>query len=549
MKTVLVLMAAGLPFVLFFAWAFELTPEGLKRESEVDRTQSVTPQTGKKLDRLTTGVLVLALGYFALDKFVLSTERDAALVQATTQAVTEQAEVASQALDADKSIAVLPFEDMSPDKDQEYMSDGIAEELLNLLAKIPELKVASRSSAFQFKGEKIDLVEVAHKLKVAYVLEGSVRKAGNQLRITAQLIKADDGFHLWSESYDRSLDDVFAIQDEISAAVVDALKIELLGAAPKAVVVNPEAYALVLKGRYLHAKWGKENFAAAVEAYQQALAIDPGYAAAWSDLASTYLSQTRNGYHSRAEGLALSRNAAEKALALDPMLARAWAALSMIQNALEWNWADAETSIQKALQLAPNDIKALNNAGNLANVLGRLDESLAYYQRILELEPLDLIALYNVGYSLTRQLRLDEAEATIRRLLELNPEDWGSHTQLAQIMLMQDRPQEAWTELDLEVDPLNQEWGRILVLPALQRDDEAVQRLDAYTRENQSWAAFGIAEIYAWRGEVDTAFTWLERAYQQRDPGMSELLGDPLLARVRDDPRWLELIDKMGLPH
>jgi tetratricopeptide (TPR) repeat protein len=133
--------------------------------------------------------------------------------------------------------------------------------------------------------------------------------------------------------------------------------------------------------------------------------------------------------------------------------------------------------------------------------------------------------------------------------LELNPEDWGSHTQLAQIMLMQDRPQEAWTELDLEVDPLNQEWGRILVLPALQRDDEAVQRLDAYTRENQSWAAFGIAEIYAWRGEVDTAFTWLERAYQQRDPGMSELLGDPLLARVRDDPRWLELIDKMGLPH
>jgi TolB-like protein len=176
-----------------------------------------------------------------------------ALVEATTQTVSEQAATEEAWGESDKSIAVLPFVDMSPDKDQEYMSDGIAEELLNLLAKIPKLKVASRSSAFQFKGEKIDLVEVAKKLNVAYVLEGSVRKAGNQLRITAQLIKAGDGFHLWSETYDRSLDNIFAIQDEISSAVVEALKIELLGEAPKAVVVNPEAYALVLKGRYLHA--------------------------------------------------------------------------------------------------------------------------------------------------------------------------------------------------------------------------------------------------------------------------------------------------------
>ena len=323
----------------------------------------------------------------------------------------------------------------------------------------------------------------------------------------------------------------------------------MLGAAPKAEVLNAEAYALVLKGRYLHAKWGKENFAAAVEAYQQALAIDPGYAAAWSDLANTYLSQTRNGYHAQDEGLALSRNAAEKALALDPTLARAWAALSMIQNSLEWDWAGSETSIQKALQLAPNDIRVLNTAGNLANVLGRLDESLAYYQRILDQEPLDLIALYNVGNMLSKQLRLDEAETAIRRLLELNPEDWGSHTLLAQIMLMQDRPQEGWTELDLEVDPLQQEWGRILVLPALQRDEEAVQRLDIYIHDNQSWAAYLIAEIYAWRGEVDKSFTWLDRAYNQRDAGMSEILKDPLLARLHDDPRWLELVDKMSLPH
>jgi len=549
-QVLMLFLAVGLPFAVFFAWAFELTPEGLKRESEVDRTQSITPQTGKKLNVMITVVLLLALGYFAVDKFVLSSTREqAAIESAVNQAASQAVTVNTAAAESDKSIAVLPFVNMSSDPEQEYFSDGLSEELLNLLAKIPQLKVASRSSAFQFKGEKIDLVEVAHKLKVAYVLEGSVRKAGNQLRITAELIKAGDGFHLWSETYDRSLDNIFAIQDEISAAVVDALKIELLGEAPKAAVANPEAYALVLKGRYLHAKWGKENFAKAIEAYQQALAIDPAYAAAWSDLADTYLSQTRSGYRSQDEGLALSRNAAEKALSLDPMLASAWAALAMIQSALEWDWAGAETSIHKALQLAPSDIKALNTAGNLAQVLGHLDESRAYYQRILDQEPLDLIALYNVGNVLTKQLRLDDAEVAFRRLLELNPEDWGSHSSLAQIMVQQHRPQEAWDELDLEVDPLQQEWGRILVLPALQRDDEAVQRLDIYIRDNQSWAAYLVAEIYAWRGEVDQSFTWLERAWQQRDAQMSEMLKDPLLVRLHDDPRWLELVDKMGLPH
>ena len=233
MKTVLVLMAAGMAFAVFFAWAFEMTPEGLKREHEIDRSESIAPQTGKKLNNLIIAVMALALGYFAYDKFMLSTDRDAALVEATTQAVTEQ--VDSEAVDSvsDNSIAVLPFVNMSSDVEQEYFSDGLSEELLNLLAKIPELNVASRSSAFQFKGEKFDLKEVAKKLDVDHVLEGSVRKAGNQVRITAQLIKADDGYHMWSETYDRSLDNIFAIQDEISAAVVAALKIELLGVAPQ----------------------------------------------------------------------------------------------------------------------------------------------------------------------------------------------------------------------------------------------------------------------------------------------------------------------------
>ena len=212
----LLFLAIGFPFAVFFAWAFELTPEGLKKEKDVDRSKSITRVTGRKLDYGVIAVLVLALAYFTFDKFVLDPSRDAELVQATTEAVAEQATESGKAEITDKSIAVLPFVNMSNDPDQEYFSDGISEELLNVLAQFPGLKVAARTSAFQFKGQNRDIVGIAKQLHVNHVLEGSVRKSGNRLRITAQLIDAESGFHLWSETYDRELDDIFAIQDEIS---------------------------------------------------------------------------------------------------------------------------------------------------------------------------------------------------------------------------------------------------------------------------------------------------------------------------------------------
>ena len=548
-QVLMLFLAIGFPFAVIFAWAFEMTPDGLKRESEVDRAESITPMTGKKLNLMITGVLVLALGYFAYDKFVLNASRDAELVKATTEAVKESVSAQPQPeAQTARSIAVLPFVNMSDDASNEYFSDGLSEELLNLLAKIPELKVASRSSAFQFKGEKFDLKDVALKLDVAHILEGSVRKAGNQVRITAQLIKAEDGYHMWSDTYDRSLDNIFAIQDEISAAVVEALKIELLGEAPKAEVVNPEAYALLLKARYLYSKWGKENFKNAVIAYQQALTIDPGYAEAWAGLSVTYLSQAQSGYLTSEEGVVMARNAVEKALELNPNLATAWARLALIQSMFEWDWKGAEVSVRKALELAPSDPRVLGAAANLASSRGNLEESLAYYQRILAADPLDVITLYNIGNTLFQQGRLEESEAAYRRLLELNPEDWGTHTQLALIMLILDRPQEAWAELAMEVDPQQQEIGRIIVLPALDRGAEALQRLDTFIEQNQSWAAYPIARIYAMRGDVDTAFTWLDKAYQQQDAFMVDILNDQLLINLHDDPRWGEILDKMNLP-
>jgi TolB-like protein/Flp pilus assembly protein TadD len=553
-QVIMLLLGLGLPFAIFFSWAFELTPEGLKLEKEVDRSQSITQRTSRKLDFVIIGVLVVALGYFAYDKLVLSSAREtaaieSALEEASSQASTEKTAIDLVSVEPDRSIAVLPFVNMSSDVEQEYFSDGLSEELLNLLAKIPELKVASRSSAFQFKGEKIDLTEVAKKLNVAHVLEGSVRKAGNQVRITAQLIKADDGYHMWSETYDRSLDNIFAIQDEISAAVVEALKIELLGEAPKSEVVDPEAYALWLKGRYVYAKWGKENFEIAIEALKAALEIEPEYVEALASLSVAYLTQTQSGYREIDAGIALARNTIDRALAIDPDRPSVLARLASIQNQFDWDWAGAEATIQRALQLDPFDERVLGSAGSISANLGRGEESLAYYQRILDQDPVALVSLYNAADILHRLGRLEEAIAVYRKLLELNPEDWGSHTQVAIILLQQDKPQEAWRELDLEVDPQQQEFGRILALPALDRETEANQRLDQFIEQNQSWASFLIASIYAWHGNNDTAFTWLEKAYEQHSGLLSGILLDPTMSGLHGDPRWSDLLGRMGLPN
>jgi adenylate cyclase len=277
-RVVIVVLAIGLLPVLVFAWAFEITPEGLKRESEVDRNQSITPQTGKKLDRLIMVILALALGYFAVDKFVLAPKREQAATEAARAEGRTESVVKSY---GEKSIAVLPFIDMSAKKDQEYFSDGISEELLNLLAKIPELRVISRSSAFSYKGKDVKLAQVAQELNVAHILEGSVRKAGNKVRITAQLIDARSDTHLWSETYDRPLDDIFAVQDEIAAMVVAQLKVKLLGGTPKAKSTDPAAYALYLQGRQSNRQNTAEGYRRSIQLYKQALAIDPAYDAAW----------------------------------------------------------------------------------------------------------------------------------------------------------------------------------------------------------------------------------------------------------------------------
>ena len=259
LRAIITVLAIGLVPALVLAWVFELTPEGLKRESEVIRAESVAPETGRRLDRLLLLVLAVALGYFAFDKFVLAPRREAAQAEAARNEGRAESLVRSY---GEKSIAVLPFADMSPAMDQAYFSDGIAEELSNLLSQVPQLRVASRRSAFTFKGQDIDIPEIAKRLNVVHILEGSVRKSSNKVRVTAQLIDARTDTQVWSQTWDRNLDDIFVVQDEIAAAVVAQLKVKLLGEAPKAKVVNPQAFSLFLQARALSnqvTKWVSRN--------------------------------------------------------------------------------------------------------------------------------------------------------------------------------------------------------------------------------------------------------------------------------------------------
>ena len=330
----LVAAAIGFPFWLAFAWFFEFTPEGIKREAEVEPHESIAHHTGRKLDFAIIGVLAIAVVLLVTDRFVLH------------HGVNEEAVV------AEHSIAVLPFVDMSSGKDQEYFSDGISEELLNLLAKIPQLHVAARTSSFSFKGKNAPVPEIARTLLVAHVLEGSVRKSGDQVRITAQLIRAVDGYHVWSETWDRKLDDIFKIQDEIAADVVKQLKVTLLGAAPKARATDPNAYALELQARQLARQGTSRSIDEAIAARRQALAIDPGYVDAWSGIAGLYMSQANKGLKPIDESYALARAAVQRALEIDANDVGALLALGRIASDYDNDPATAARHIEQALALS-----------------------------------------------------------------------------------------------------------------------------------------------------------------------------------------------------
>jgi TolB-like protein len=544
MQTIMLVLVLGFPVVVFFSWAYEVTPEGIKRESEIDRSQSIRHHTGRKLDRAIVAVLVLALGYFDYDKFVLGPQRATELVEGLKQATTEQAVVATDVpAEPDNSIAVLPFVNMSSDEEQEYFSDGLSEELLNLLAKIPELQVAARTSSFSFKGKDLEVTEIASRLKVAHVLEGSVRKHGNQLRITAQLIQADNGYHLWSETYDRQLDNIFEIQEDIAVAVVDALKITLLNEAPKTRKTDTAAYQLFLEGQYLKRQISEDSLLKAIEAFKQAVEIDPSYAPAWAELADTYIWIRGSEKLSNEEGHALADQAIEKAISIDPDYAFAYYVRGISWIFSKQDFSRGIEDFKHALELEPDNAFLIAAKGKGAFVTGQFDLAIAQYQEALALEPIVPEFYWFIGKAYLSSGRLDEAEASFRKLLDLSPDSYGS-VDLWETLFLKGDLEAALAQTDSLKYPTAP-----LAITHYALGDSV--KADAYLAELIENAAdsypYAIAQVYGYRGDKDKTFEWLNNMLEKGNYFPTFMLGDTALYSVHSDTRWPDLLEELGL--
>jgi len=517
---------AGFPFWLAFAWFFELTPEGLKLESKVAPEASITPQTGRKLDFLIIGVLAVAVVLLLTDRFLHRGGADAT---------------------PDKSIAVLPFANLSSDKEQEYFSDGIAEDLLNLLTKVQTMHVAARTSSFYFKNKNVPIAEIASALHVANVLEGSVRKSGEQVRISAQLVRASDGYEIWSQTWDRKLDDVFTIQDEIAAAVVGQLRVKLLGEAPTARPVDPRAYPLILQAEALQIQQTGASRKQAVEVFQQALAISPDEPRAWAGLARAYFNQTVFGERTGSEGAPLVRQAADKALAIDSNNALATALLGRVAAELEHDPAAAARYYQRALERNPGDIAVINAAAVLLLYSDQLDEARRLFEYRVAHDPANATAWNNLGGVQYAARQWDAAIDSWRTALRLSPGYAGLHNEICN-SLLQGRHDTAGALKEAEAEP--DEGQRLEALAIAlhsvgrsQESDAALQGLiDKYGQDLPA----SVAQVYAWRGQADLAFQWLDRAVALRDPSVSGFLTEPMFDSLHGDPRWLPFLRKIG---
>ena len=548
----------GFPFVIMFSWIYELTPEGLKRESEVDRSASITHVTGRRIDYMIIGLLVLACALFALDRFLphksepiaAAASREATGSPATAAASTTTAAAPTA---SDSSIAVLPFVDMSQGKDQEYFSDGLSEELLNLLAQVPQLRVIARTSSFAFKGKEVGVAEIAKTLNVANVLEGSVRKSGDTLRVTAQLIRAGDSSHLWSETYDRQLTDVFKVQDEIAAAVVAQLKVKLL---PAQQVINPhrtantEAYNQYLLGSQFYSRGSMESYRLAVEAYKKAIALDPGYAAAYAGLAyaELYAGDYAESLEENTAAKQRAQAAADRAIALAPDLADGYAVRGWMRSSITWDWSGGQTDLEKALALEPGNSATRRRYAYLLQSLGRVTESIAEHHKAIELDPLSAPTWSNLStlYFLDAA-QFPLAREALNRALAIDPESNYAKFNLVTLELLEGHPQEALSTSSRAGEVWRQT-GSAMAQHTLGHAVDSQRALDELIAKYAHDSAYQVAEVYGWRGEPDKTFEWLERAYTQHDGGLASIKADPLLKSLWTDPRFAAMVKKLGLP-
>jgi TolB-like protein/thioredoxin-like negative regulator of GroEL len=486
------------------------------------------------------GLVFIAAAYFVFDKFVPPRHSvPAAGVTAPVQG--EQV--------SDKSVAVLPFSDMSEKHDQEYFGDGVAEEILDLLAKVSQLEVIARTSSFSFKGKSDDIPTIAGKLHVAYILEGSVRRSGKRLRVTTQLVRASTGVHMWSETYDRDLNDIFTVQDEIASAVVAALKLQLLPSQPLVSThrtASQEAYAHYLRGLQLVRRDTRDGDRHAADEFAAAVDLDPGYAAAYAGLAdSTYRVADDNGDEAT---FRRSVEAADRSLSLDPELPEGYITRVRIRTGYSHDFAGARADAERAIALSPGDARAQLAFAFVLICSGNVTEGIVAERKALDIDPLNRAAWISLALRLLNSGHPAEAEQAGVRALEMSPESVHAQYVLARIYLAEGRVQDALNGFRrIESDGLGGS-GVAMAEYTMGHARESQAALDRLIAARSADAAFQIAEVYAWRGDTEQAFRWLDRAYVQRDGGLTTMKTNPILASLRGDARYKALLGKMNLP-
>jgi TolB-like protein len=513
---------------------------------------TASPAPNKGRSPLTIGILV-AVGLitvvgclFLANHLHWFSHEDAA----TTSAVPPETSTAQTVL-SEKSIAVLPFTDMSEKHDQEYFSDGMAEEIIDLLVKVPELKVPAQTSSFYFKGKTVKVADIARELGVVHVLEGSIRRSGNRLRVTAQLVRADTGYHVWSETYDRDLSDVFKVQDDIANAVVQALQISLMGGPltrQKGGTQNLDAYLLLLRSDKELSDFSAASLKEARKHTEQAIKLDPDFILAWNMLGWINVNLAQLRELSVRDGYERARATGQHALQLSADIADAHLLLGYIHRTYDFDWGAAQIEAHRGLALEPKYWYSLEFNGQVAASIGDWVGAERYYRQVLAVDPLNPQPHWDLGTALYHSGRFPAAEAEYRKLIELSPEYSWAHGYLAMTLVAEGKLEAALAAAEQERDEANRLDILPIVLHAVGRVAEADEALRVLTSTFADTDAYYIAMNYAYRGDHDLALQWLERAYKQREPGFVEIVGEPLFKSLAGDPQFKAFLRKMNLP-
>jgi TolB-like protein len=537
-RLVVLVIVLGFPIALIIAWAFEMTPQGMKRAEDIAPNEYIPHWSARRFATLIVAIAMLATGLM--------------MFQLVRSKSTSPAQITAASTRSQKSIAVLPLLNESGDPGDEYFSDGLSEELIAALAQIRGLKVIGRSSSFRFKDKKEDVKTIGEKLGVSTLLEGTVRKQGDQVRIVAELVNAADGSELWSRTFDRELKDIFAVQAEIAEAVATSLELTVLGAeegsAKNAATKNVEAHNAYLQGHFYFERRNLEDYRKSVSFFDQATRLDPDYALAYAERSEAWAWIGDLSSEKQKEAWAAAGSDAEKAVAIDPHLAEAHAALGWVRFFIEWKFSEGLAELRRAQQLSPWNPTSNDLMARVVVYLGQFQEAEKLARQAIELDPLSYQARTSLARILFTEGKLDEADASARKAAELQPTAAGSHRWQVLVAIQRDDGEAALREARLEPNEGYRHFELALAHYALKDRPAADAALAELIAKDRNFLAYQIAEVYAWRGETDKAFEWLQVSLDNHDTGMLSLSINPLMRSLRHNARYNGLLAKVGLP-